>query len=93
MSTDTVTVKLSKPIVHDAKTISELVFKECTAGDACLSDAVQGENTKLLAILSGMSGQPLQVLKQLPMRDYTRVLAATAPLMGEPQAAADGSTL
>ncbi|MBB1093870.1 phage tail assembly protein [Rhodopseudomonas palustris] len=99
MSTDPVTVTLSKPIAipqGDDKPplqITAMTFREATAGDACLADLVQGETSKILAILSGMSGQPLPVLQKLPMRDFNKVLAATAPLMGEPHAAAGGSTL
>lgn len=89
---DTVTVTLSKPITYEGKTITELVLNEATAGDACLADSVQGDATKLLAIISGMCGQPLPALKLLKMTDYNAVLAKAVPLMGEPQQPLGGST-
>lgn len=82
-SPETITVQLSKPIVDGEKKITALTFREATAGDACLSDAVSGDFTKMLAILSGMCGQPLPVLKQVPMRDIALIISKTESLMGE----------
>ena len=89
--TDTVTVQLSKPITHEGKTITELVFNEATVGDACLADSVKGETSKILAILSGMSGQPMPLLMKLSFPDFNKVVDATVPLMGELQQQSDGS--
>lgn len=83
---DTVTVHLSRPISFNEASISSLTFREATAGDACLADAVSGPFTKLLAILSGMCGQPLPMLKLVPMKDLSRIFEATEPLMGEASA-------
>lgn len=88
---DSVTVHLKKPIMNGETKIASLTFREATAGDACLADVVQGEFTKALAIMSGMCGQPLPVLKQISMREITSIIAQVEPLMGE-AAAVGGST-
>ena len=89
--TDTVTFTLKKPVTVGEKTYSELTFKEATAGDMALGDAVSGEFTKTLAILAGMAGVPLQVMKAIKASDIGPLTAAVAPLLGESGTAA-GST-
>lgn len=85
-TTDTVTVHLSKPITitdGDKQTqIASLTFRTATAGDACLADLVTGETKRVLALLSGMSGQPITTLERLTLRDFKNVIAQTEPLMG-----------
>lgn len=88
MTTEPVTITLSRPITYNDATVSSLTFHEATAGDACLCDAVSGQFTKVLAILSGMCGQPLPLLKLIPMKDMTKIIDATEPLMGEASAVA-----
>ena len=84
---ETVTFPLTKPITNGETTITSLTFREATAGDACLADAVTGEFTKMLAILSGMCGQPLSVLKQIPIREMNLIVSKAEQLMGEAKAA------
>lgn len=84
---DTYTHTLAKPIKHGETTITSLTFREATAGDACNADLVQGDFTKMLAVLAGMCGQPLPVLREVPMREMHKILVATAALMGEVPAA------
>lgn len=81
--TDTITVPLSKPLMHDGKEITSLTFREATAGDACAADLVEGPTKKMLAIMSGMTGVPLPVLMTIPMREITRIATKVTPLMGE----------
>ena len=88
---DSVTVQLKRPIMNGETKLTSLTFREATAGDACLADVVQGELTKALAIMSGMCGQPLPVLKQISLREIAKIIAQVEPLMGE-VAAAGGST-
>jgi hypothetical protein len=88
---DTITITLSRPITHDEKTVASLTFREATAGDACGADAVHGDFTKILAVLAGMSGTPLPLIKKIPLRDINTIIAKVGPLMGE-QPAAAGST-
>lgn len=88
---ETVTVTLSKPITiaegDQQKQIASLTFREATAGDACLSDLVTGETKRVLALLSGMCGQPITVLEKLTLRDLKNVIGKTESLMGEEPAA------
>lgn len=85
---DTVTIPLSRPIEHDGKQIASLTFRGATVGDLCLADAVDGEMQKMVAVLSGMSGTSLPLMRQIPARDFARITEAVAGLMGESTSAA-----
>jgi len=93
---DTVTVKLNRPITkgegENAQTLHELTFREATAGDACRADAVQGDFTKVLAILSGMAGVDIPTLQKVPMREMSKIIEKVSILMGESEAPQAGST-
>lgn len=87
------TITLTKPITHNSTTITELTFREATTGDFAAADAVTGEFTKTLAILAGMSGQTLPMMKAIPMKEFTRIVGEVAALMGESkESLADSST-
>ena len=81
--TDTVTVTLSKPIEHKGNTYSDLTFREATAGDLAIADAVTGEMSKTLAILASMAGVELAIIKNVRARDLSPMIEKVAPLMGE----------
>lgn len=93
---DTITIKLAKPIMKGegdkAIAISELSFREATAGDACRADAVQGEFIKLLAVLSGMAGVDIPTLQKVPLREMTKIIEKVSVLMGEQDGLKGGST-
>lgn len=84
---ETVTINLKKPITQGegekAVTLTKLTFREATTGDACRADAVQGDFTKILAILSGMAGVDLPTMQKLGMADFNAILAEVGELMGE----------
>ena len=86
--TDTITYTLTRPIEHNGQRITSLAFREATAGDACLADAVTGNTRRLLAMLSGMCGQPLPVLEKISLRDLTVLSEKVSHLLGEPSGSA-----
>lgn len=85
---DTITFPLSKPVEHKGKTYTELTFREATAGDLAVGDAVNGDMNKTLAILACMAGVELAVIRGVPARDLGPMVAKVAPLLGEPAAVA-----
>jgi len=91
--TDTVTVKLSKPISFNGETIAELTFREATVGDARRADEVEGEFSKKVAIVAGMAGVSIEVIDRLPAREFERIMVEVDAVLspGESSAAA-GST-
>ena len=80
---DTITITLKNPIEHDGKQFQTLTFREATTGDACNADLVQGDFQKMLAVLAGMAGVPLQVMRAIPMREFNEIVKQVTPLMGE----------
>lgn len=88
---NTVTVDLPQPISFNGETYTKLVFREATAGDARRADGVEGEFSKMLAVLSGMAGVPLDVLDRVPMRLMNEIVEKVGALMGE-SSPADGQT-
>ena len=83
MSSNTITVTLSSPIdAGDGKKIDALTFREAELGDMIASDSVTGDTAKTAAMLAGMCGMPLPVMKKLKMRDITKILREVAPLLG-----------
>jgi len=84
---ETVTVNLKKPITQGegekAITLTALTFREATTGDVCLTDSVQGDFNKTLAILSGMAGVDLPTMRKLGMADFNAIIAKVGALMGE----------
>lgn len=79
---DTVTVKLSKPVTHGETTISELTFREPTVGDLILGDQMTGQLAKMSAILASISDVPLPAFKKIGTRDFSAIVSATAGLLG-----------
>lgn len=88
----TITVKLLKPIEHNGNTYAELTFREALTGDFAIADKVDGEFAKTLAIMAGMAGVPLPVMQRIPMRDFTKIAAEVAAIMGEQPASTGSST-
>lgn len=82
------TVTLKHPVEVSGKTYDSLTFRHATFGDFCAADAVSGDNSKTAAVLAGMAGVSIQVIKGLAMEDMAAVLDASGPLMGNPPASA-----
>ena len=84
-----VTFSLNKPVEHNGKAFSVLVFREATAGDLILAERVAGGTLgKTVAILASMCDVPLPAFQQITARELNRILAATAELLGnEPESA------
>jgi len=79
---ETITVKLSKPILDGDRAIAELSFREANVGDMIAADEVQGDFAKTAAILASMAGIPLDTFKMLAVRDLNAVTKATADFLG-----------
>ncbi|GAA4182773.1 phage tail assembly protein [Shinella granuli] len=79
----TVTYTLRTPIEHNGTTYQTLTFREATTGDLIVADKFDGPNGKLIATFASMADVPIQVFKQVPMRDFNRIAVAVADLMGE----------
>lgn len=84
---NSITITLSKPIVHEGQSISTLTFREANVGDLCAADAVHGDTMKLLAVLAGMAGTIIPVLQKIPAREFAQIMKQVGPLMGEAEAA------
>ncbi|HEV7418172.1 MAG TPA: phage tail assembly protein [Tianweitania sediminis] len=80
--TDTVTVKLSKPITYNGQEMAELTFREASVGDMIAADGVDGDFAKTVTILASMGGVNLEAFKSLPARDLNKITKATASLLG-----------
>ncbi|WP_108459486.1 phage tail assembly protein [Devosia naphthalenivorans] len=80
--TDSVTVKLSKPITHNGEEISELTFHEATVGDMIAGDEVEGDFGKTVAILASMAGVSYEAFKAMRAGDINKVTKATTGLLG-----------
>jgi hypothetical protein len=88
MSDQTKTIKLSKPITHESKTITEVTVRAATLGDMLMADLVQGETSKSAAIYATICGLPLPAFKQLLAADYMKIVAEADALSGEASAPA-----
>ncbi|CAN7613850.1 phage tail assembly protein [Rhizobium sp. LjRoot30] len=74
---------LSTPVEHNGVTYSELTFREATTGDLMAADHFKGENSKMFAILASISDVPMPAFKKIKVGDLTKIMTATASLMGE----------
>lgn len=88
--TDTVTVKLSKPVEHNGTTYTELTFREATVGDMIAADSISGETGKIAAALASISGVPFQAFKKIGLRDMNAIMKAAGHLVGNEPAPAAG---
>lgn len=87
---ESVTVKLSAPVVDGENKISELTFREPDIGDMLVSDKFKGDMEKMVAVLASISDMKLAVFKKIKTRDMAKIMAATAELMGNDMAATTG---
>lgn len=53
--TETISVKLSRPIMHHGQEVAELTFREANVGDMIAADEVQGDFAKTAAMLASMA--------------------------------------
>ncbi|KQR30521.1 hypothetical protein ASF91_17260 [Rhizobium sp. Leaf155] len=80
---DTVTVSLSKPVMHGDQTFSELIFREPTVGDLILGDQIgTGQLARMSAILASISDIPLPAFKKIGAKDFSKIVDATSELLG-----------
>jgi hypothetical protein len=80
--TDTVTVKLSRPIAHNSSELQELSFREANVGDMIAADEVTGDFAKTATMLASMAGIDVDTFKQLPLRDLNKITKATNGFLG-----------
>jgi hypothetical protein len=83
-------VKLSSPIEVSGKAVDSLTFREAETGDLMAADKFEGQTSKIVAILASISDIPLPAFKKIKARDLTRIMAETAALLGEQEAATTG---
>lgn len=83
-------VKLSSPIEVSGKAVDSLTFREAETGDLMAADKFEGQTSKIVAILASISDIPLPAFKKIKARDLTRIMAETATLLGEQEAATTG---
>jgi phage FluMu protein gp41 len=82
---------LSSPVTHGEITYTELTFREAETGDLMAADKFEGQTSKIVAILASMSEVPLPAFRKIKARDLTKIMAATAELMGESEPATTGA--
>ena len=87
---ESVTVKLSAPVVDGENNITKLTFREPDIGDMLVSDKFKGDMEKMVAVLASISDMKLAVFKKIKTRDMAKIMAATAELMGNDMAATTG---
>lgn len=80
--TETISVKLSKPIEFNGSSIAELTFREANVGDMIAADEVQGDFAKTAIMLASMAGVDIDTFKQLPLRDLNKITKATSGFLG-----------
>lgn len=73
---ESITVKLRRPIQAHGKTVTELVVKEPSPRDLQAMDRVQGEVSKINALLAEVCQVPISSIYQLRMRDYEPLIDA-----------------
>lgn len=76
---------LSAPVEFNDKTYSELTFREALTADLMAADRFDGLTSKTAAILASMAEVPIQVFQKIKAKDFTKIMAETAYLMGEPE--------
>lgn len=76
------TITLTKPLVHNDMTITDVTVREPVLGDMLAADAVQGEATKQAAIYASITGVPLPAFKRLSPKDYMAIIDAADALAG-----------
>lgn len=81
---------LSSPVEHAGTTYSELTFREAETGDLMAADKFEGQTSKIVAILASMAEVPLPAFRKIKARDLTKIMSATATLMGEQEPAIAG---
>ncbi|TBN10876.1 phage tail assembly protein [Agrobacterium cavarae] len=80
---DTVTVSLSKSVMHGDQTFTELTFREPTVGDLILGDQIgTGQLARMSAILASISDIPLPAFKKIGAKDFSKIVDATSELLG-----------
>jgi hypothetical protein len=80
---DSVTFTLKKPITHNDKTYSVLMFEEASAGDIAASETFAGEVTQTLAMHARMAIVPIDVIRKIKVSDLNKLNETVKPLMGE----------
>lgn len=73
---------LSTPVEHNGKEYSELTFREATVGDLMVAGGFKDEMSQSIAILASISEVPLPAFRKIKARDLTKIMAATADLVG-----------
>lgn len=68
------TIKLSRPIEDDGRTVENLSLREMTVGDLIAIDSVDGAARKNVTLISLMSGLPVKAVERLSLRDYKAVV-------------------
>jgi len=81
---------LSAPVEHNGTTYSDLTFREAETGDLMAADKFEGQTSKIVAILASMSEVPLPAFRKIKARDLTKIMSATAHLMGESEPVTTG---
>lgn len=89
---DPVTVPLASPIEHKGVTHASLTFREAELGDLCAGDHFDGQMQKTAALLAGMAGVELPVIKLLKARDLSVVMDKVGHLMGNDIPSTTGAT-
>ncbi|WP_166096872.1 phage tail assembly protein [Rhizobium flavescens] len=85
-----VTFTLTKPVEHNGQTYDVLNFREATAGDMMTAEKMDGPLAQTAAVLACMADIPLPVFRKISARDFNRIMAATAELMGNDPAGTTG---
>ena len=80
---DTIKIKLKRPVVHGDEQITELVLHEPDIGGLIEMDNEPGDMGKVMQAIVACTGLPPSVVRQIKARDLPAIGEATAKLMGE----------
>lgn len=90
--TDTVTVKLSKPISFNGETWTEISVRPAILADMLAVDDVQGAAHKTAAVYASICGMPFAAFIRLEAIDYVKIAEEAEAMSGNVFAPASEAT-
>ncbi|NTF99070.1 phage tail assembly protein [Agrobacterium rhizogenes] len=77
-----VQLTLADAVTHNEATYSDLTFRKALVGDLMAGEQFKGEISQSVAVLSSISEVPIPAFKKISAEDFSRILEATAGLLG-----------
>lgn len=80
--TDSLTIKLSKPISFSGETWAEISVRPAILADMLAADEVEGSASKQAAIYASICGVPFAAFTRLAAADYAKIVAEADAVAG-----------